>query len=43
MEEQLIVVIAAFEGPEEARGVRNKVMERLKLAFSADAEIKKLK
>lgn len=38
-EQKLIVVIAAFEGPEEVYGLRNKIIETLNEDFSDDEEI----
>lgn len=38
-EQKVIVVIAAFEGPEDVYGLRNEIFERLNAEFSADENI----
>jgi len=39
LEEKLVVLIAAFEGPEEVYGLRNEIIENLTSDFSDDEEI----
>jgi tetratricopeptide (TPR) repeat protein len=39
LQDQLIVVVSAFEGPEEVYGLRNEIVESLNSTFSQDEEI----
>ena len=39
LEEKLVVLIAAFDGPEEVYGLRNEIIENLNADFSGDEEI----
>lgn len=39
LQEKLVVLIAAFEGPEEVYGLRNEIIENLNADFAGDKEI----